>query len=133
MSKGMYCSASHWIDSASSSGDMAGRVIFLMITEWQEREGAELEFLTVFSLFSREIVSTTREESMIEPSTMASGERRSIPILRSWYVPPFFSFSSTSFTADEPISRPTTFLLFEKNTAHPIHLTLTSRWRSRLS
>jgi hypothetical protein len=25
--------------------------------------------------------------------------------------------------AEEPISRPTTFLLFEKNTAHPIHLT----------
>src|SRR5947209_14115147 len=75
------------------------------------------------SVFSREIVSTTIEESMMEPSTIASGERRSIPSLTSWYVPPFFSFSSTSLTAEEPISRPTTFLLFEKNTAHPIHLT----------
>src|SRR3954470_7977903 len=67
----------------------------------------------------REIVSTTSDESMIDPSTIASGERRSIPSLTSSYVPPFFSFSSTSFTAEEPISRPTTFLLFEKNTAHP--------------
>ena len=40
MSKGMYCSASHWIDSASSSGDIAGSVIFLMMTEWPEREVA---------------------------------------------------------------------------------------------
>src|SRR5439155_1325541 len=80
------------------------------------------EFLIAFSLFSREIVSTTSDESMIDPSTMASGERRSIPSLAS-SKPPFFSFSSTNLTAEEPISRPTTFLLFEKNTAHPIHLT----------
>src|SRR3954468_1386108 len=76
----------------------------------------------------REIVSTTSDESMIDPSTIASGERCSIPSFTSWNAPPFFSFSSTSFTAEEPISRPTTFLLFEKNTAHPVHLTLTSRW-----
>ena len=36
-----------------------------------------------FSLFSREIVSTTIDESMIEPSTIASGERRSTPIFTS--------------------------------------------------
>src|SRR5438309_2875971 len=71
----------------------------------------------------REIVSTTSDESMIDPSTIASGERCSIPSLTSWNVPPFFSFSSTSFTAEEPISSPTTFLLFEKNTTHPVHLT----------
>ena len=81
-----------------------------------------MEFLTAFSLFSRPIVSTTSDESIIDPSTMASGERRSSPIFAS-SNPPFFSFSSTSLTAEEPISRPTTFLLFEKNTAHPIHLT----------
>src|SRR5215470_8067668 len=73
------------------------------------------------------------EESMIEPSTMASGDSRSIPSLTSENCPPFFSFSSTSLTAEEPISRPTTFLLFEKNTAHPIHLTHFSlapdRWK----
>src|SRR3978361_1443294 len=60
---------------------------------------------------------------MIAPSTIASGERYSIPSFTSWNAPPFFSFSSTSFTAEEPISRPTTFLLFEKNTTHPVHLT----------
>ena len=65
---------------------------------------------------------------MMEPSTIASGESRSSPSLTSEKAPPFFSFSSTSLTAEEPISRPTTFLLFEKNTTHPIHLTLTSRW-----
>src|ERR1019366_10012589 len=74
-------------------------------------------------VFRRPIVSTTSDESMIDPSTIASGERRSIPSFTSWNVPPFFSFSSISFTAEEPISRPTTFLLFEKNTAHPVHLT----------
>src|ERR1700755_1845883 len=63
------------------------------------------------------------EESMMEPSTIASGESRSSPSLTSEKAPPFFSFSSTSFTAEEPISRPTTFLLFEKNTTHPVHLT----------
>src|SRR6202171_6153329 len=76
-----------------------------------------------FSVFSRWIVSTTSDESMIEPSTIASGDRRSIPSFSSWNAPPFFSFSSTNFTAEEPISRPTTFLLFEKNTAHPVHHT----------
>src|SRR5216684_1402342 len=74
-------------------------------------------------LLSREIVSTTSDESMIDPSTIASGERCSIPSFTSWNAPPFFSFSSTNFTAEEPISRPTTFLLFEKNTAHPVHHT----------
>jgi hypothetical protein len=66
------------------------------------------------------------DESMMEPSTMASGESLSVPSFTREYAPPFFSFSSTSLIAEEPISRPTTFLLFEKNTAHPIHLTLTS-------
>ena len=33
MSKGMYCSASHWIDSSSSSWVIRGIEIFLMITE----------------------------------------------------------------------------------------------------
>src|SRR5258708_37562317 len=74
-------------------------------------------------LFSREIVSPTSDECVIEPSTIASGERCSIPSFTSWNAPPFFSFSSTNFTAEDPISRPTTFLLFEKNTAHPVHHT----------
>src|SRR5258706_16239483 len=80
------------------------------------------------SVLRRWIVSTTSDESMMEPSTMASGESCSIPSFNSWNVPPFFSFSSTSLTADEPISRPTTFLLFEKNTAHPFNPTHFSGW-----
>ena len=36
MSKGMYCSASQWIDSASSSGLICGRLIFLTMTALPE-------------------------------------------------------------------------------------------------
>ena len=36
MSKGMYCSASQWIDSASSSGLIWGRLIFLTMTALPE-------------------------------------------------------------------------------------------------
>src|SRR5689334_21778914 len=35
-SKGMYCSASHWMLSSSSSWNMRGMEIFLMITEWPD-------------------------------------------------------------------------------------------------
>ena len=33
-SKGMYCSASHWMDSSRSSWDMTGMEMRLMMTEW---------------------------------------------------------------------------------------------------
>jgi hypothetical protein len=42
MSKGMYCSASHWMDSASSSWDIAGTWIFLMITGVAGERGGEV-------------------------------------------------------------------------------------------
>ena len=80
MSKGTYCSASQRIDSASSSGDMAGSEIFLMITEWPEREVPKSGFRTLREDTIRLTVSTTREESMMAPSTMASGERDSRPV-----------------------------------------------------
>ncbi len=40
MSKGMYCSASHWMESASSSSLIAGNWIFLMMTECPESDVA---------------------------------------------------------------------------------------------
>ncbi len=52
------------------------------------------------------MASTTSEESMIDPSTIASGESGSTPRRWSQYSP-FFSLSSTSFIAELPISRPT--------------------------
>ena len=74
MSNGTYCSASQRIDSDSSSGDIAGSWIFLMMTEWPESEVAKSWSLAPVASFRRLMVSTTREESMIEPSTIASGE-----------------------------------------------------------
>ena len=108
MSKGMCCSASHWIDSASSSGSMAGSSIFLMMTECPDTEVPKLVFLTPVWSLSFWIASTTRDESMIEPSTIASGDRGSTPM--RWRVnwPPLRSLSSTSLTVALPISRPTT-------------------------
>ena len=96
--------------------DMAGSSIFLMMTECPETEVAKLAVLTPLCSFNFWMASTTRDESMIEPSTIASGDRGSTPMRCSWYCPPFFSFSSTSFTVALPMSRPTTPLEREKNT-----------------
>ncbi len=83
MSKGTYCSASQRIDSASSSGDMAGREIFLMMTEWPDSEVPKSRFRTFREEMIRLTVSTTREASMMAPSTIASGDRVSRPVLTS--------------------------------------------------
>jgi len=40
MSKGMYCSASHLIDSASSASVICGRLIFLTMTALPESDAA---------------------------------------------------------------------------------------------
>src|SRR5215471_8814466 len=119
MSKGTYCSASHRIDSASSSGDMAGREIFLMMTEWPDREVPNSGFRTFNPETMRLTVSTTREESMMAPYTMASGDSVSRPVLTSLNPPALASFSSTSLTAEDPMSRPTRFLVFLNNTLTP--------------
>ena len=116
MSNGTYCSASHRIDSESSSSGIVGSWIFLTMTEWPETETATFEFLTPVEARRREMVSTTSEESMIAPSTIASGERFSSPALTSWNFPSLPALSSTSLTADEPMSRPTRFLALRNNT-----------------
>ncbi len=119
MSKGTYCSASQRIDSASSSGDMAGSEIFLMMTEWPEREVPNSGFRTFRVETMRLTVSTTRDESMIAPSTIASGDSVSRPVLTSRKPPPLASLSSTSLTAEDPMSRPTRFLVFLNSTMRP--------------
>src|SRR6185369_424832 len=119
MSKGTYCSASQRIDSASSSGDMAGSEIFLMMTEWPDRDVPNSGFRTFSAETIRLTVSTTREASMIAPSTIASGERLSRPVFTRRYPPPFASFSSTSLIAEDPISSPTRFLDFLNSTRAP--------------
>ena len=56
---------------------------------------------------------------MIAPSTIASGDRVSRPVLTRRKPPPLASFSSTSLTAEDPMSRPTRFLVFLNSTIHP--------------
>ena len=83
MSKGMYCSASQWIDSASSSGLICGRLIFLTMTAFPQTLVATSEVLIFWALKTRWMASITAPESMIAPSTMASGGSGSMPMLTS--------------------------------------------------
>ena len=114
MSKGMYCSASQWIDSWSSSGVICGRLIFLTMTALPETLVATSEVLTFCAPKTRWMASITAPESMIAPSTMASGGRGSTPMLTSWYSAPPLPpcFSSTTLMAEEPMSTPTSPFFF---------------------
>jgi hypothetical protein len=89
-----------------------------MMTEWPESEVAK-SLLRRREEIARLTVSTTREASMMAPSTMASGERLSRPVRTSRYPPPLASFSSTSLIAEEPMSRPTRFFVFLNSTVSP--------------
>ena len=63
------------------------------------------------------IASITAPVSMIVPPTIASAGSGSMPKDLSWKPLPLpRSLSSTSLMAEDPISRPTRFLLFPKNT-----------------
>src|SRR6266496_4657398 len=119
MSKGMYCSASQWIDSASSSVLIWGRLIFLTMTALPETLVATSWVLILLAWKSRWMASMTAPESMIAPSTIASGGRGSRPMLSSWNssppLPP--DLTSTAFTADEPMSTPTTVFFLLPNRA----------------
>ena len=84
MSKGMYCSASQWMDSASSSGLIWGRLIFLTMTALPDTLVATSFVLIFWEVKRRWMASITAPESMMAPSTMASGGRGSIPMFRSW-------------------------------------------------
>ena len=59
MSKGMYCSASQWIDSASSSGLIWGRLIFLTMTALPETLVATSFVLIFWALKRRWMASMT--------------------------------------------------------------------------
>ncbi len=84
MANGMYCSASHWIDSVSSSAVMTGREILLMITACPDSAVATCVFLIRWLRKSLWMVSITRPESMMAPSTIASDESDSQARFRSW-------------------------------------------------
>src|SRR5438093_4859270 len=117
MSKGMYCSASQWMDSASSSGVIWGRLIFLTITALPDTLVATSFVLIFWAVKRRWMASMTAPESMIAPSTMASGGSGSRPRFTSWYsfpvLPP--GFSSTALIADDPMSTPTSPFFLPKS------------------
>jgi hypothetical protein len=60
---------------------MAGSEIFLMMTECPDRDVAKSSLRTPREEITRLTVSTTSEASMIAPSTIASGESGSMPVL----------------------------------------------------
>ena len=73
MSNGMYCSASHWIDSASSASLITGRLIFLTITALPDSDAATSRVLMRCDSNRWRTTSATAPPSMIAPSTMVSG------------------------------------------------------------
>ena len=78
-SKGMYCSASHWMESSSSSCVMRGSWIFLMMTEWPRTPMATSRAFTLCSASSSWMACTIAAEFMSAPSTMVSGGSRATP------------------------------------------------------
>ncbi len=78
-SKGMYCSASHWMLSSSSSWVIFGMLIFLMMTECPETPMAASRFLSLYCVTRLRIASTMAVEFISAPSTMASGGSAATP------------------------------------------------------
>ncbi len=78
-SKGMYCSASHWMLSSSSSWLMRGMEIFLMITLWPLTPMATSRFFSLYWARSWRMASTMAVEFINAPSTIASGGRGATP------------------------------------------------------
>src|SRR5262245_12881986 len=113
MSNGMYCSASQRIDSSSSSRVMLGRLIFFTITEWPETAVATcFDLMPAESIASR-IASTMAPELRKAPCTIASAGNGATPtcisstrLLRTAH--------STTFTDEDPMSRPMIDLVFPK-------------------
>jgi len=111
MSNGMYCSASHWIESSSSAGVMTGSVIFLTMTALPDNE-AQTSFAlnALFSAKTRRMASATAPASMMAPSTMASGGTGCMPKAATRYPRPD-GRNSTALTALDPMSSPTRFFV----------------------
>ncbi len=78
-SKGMYCSASHWMDSSNSSWLIRGMAIFLMMTEWPLTPMATSFCLMRISPRSSCTAWTMAVEFMSVLSTMDSGGNGFIP------------------------------------------------------
>src|SRR5207248_2234140 len=108
---GMYCSASHWMLSSSSSWVMRGMEIFLMMMLWPETPMATSRFFSLYWAMSCRMASTMAVEFIKAPSTIASGGSGATPNASRTY-PRLASLSWTSFTDEDPMSSPSpSFLL----------------------
>src|SRR5262249_46739173 len=85
---------------------MIGSEIFLTITALPDGEAGPSFVLRLRPSKRRRIASPTAAPSMMAPSTMLSGGSDSVPNPVTLYDLPA-AFNSTAFTADEPISSPT--------------------------
>src|SRR5688500_12933714 len=108
MSKGMYCSASQTMESASSASVLAGTVIFFTMTALPESDAATSLPLRRLPSNRRRIASATAVPSMIAPSTMLSGGTGSTPQPTTFQAPLPAGPSSTALTSLEAMSRATT-------------------------
>src|SRR5262245_3360348 len=102
----MYCSASQRICSSSSTRVICGRLTVFTITEWPETAAATFfERVLAFETASR-IASTIAPELRKAPWTIASFGTGATPRWVSSKPPRPFGESSTSFTDEDPMSRP---------------------------
>src|ERR1035437_4966278 len=114
----MYCSASQWIDSASSASVIPGRVIFLTMTALPDSEATTSRVLMRLLSNSRLITSATAAAAMIAPSPIVSPGTGPAPKPTTLKDGPE-GRSSTILTALEPMSSPTTGLIL-RNTPCPL-------------
>src|SRR4029450_5214887 len=108
MSNGMYCSASQWIESASSASVITGNAIFLTITALPDSEATTSFALKRLVSKMRRIASATVTASMTAPSTIVSGGIDSDAQGTTLKTLDPFGFNSMALTALDPMSRPTT-------------------------
>ncbi len=111
MSKGMYCSASLLIYSASSSSSMTSRFTFLTMTEYPDMEMPTLVFLILRLLKRVAIIFPTSSGSCRTPSSTDPSGIAALPRATTMYPLPVFC-SLQTLTAEEPISTPVTSCSF---------------------
>src|SRR5438445_6971977 len=111
MSNGMCWLASAGMRSYNSSSLISGSGTRLTITECPDTDVATFFVFTLALSKIRLMAFATCGASMIAPSTTVSGASDSIPKLTSSY-PALVLFNSTDLMELEPISSPTSCLLF---------------------
>src|SRR5260221_4117361 len=122
MSNGICWLASAGMRSYSSSSLIGGSGTLLTITEWPETEVATFFVFTPAESKIRLMALATCGASMMAPSTTVSGASDSMPKLTS-SSPALVDFNSTDLIELEPMSSPTSCLLFfpPNNISQPLY------------